>query len=354
MPVWGTSPRLEDQRPHHDPQGAAAPAGPAPPTAPPTDRRRAGRRTCHSRCLTSPRSLRPEPFTPLLGRHLGVPSPTAIVSAATAARSTLPELGSLRYVDERPRDPCCCCPGSAAAQAVTAEADEPEPGADSATSVTSAVRSSRCVAGRRAGESVHRWPTRGRKRPVPALQRRNASPCAASSWVPSTRRTTRSMTTSPPRVRRPTRSSAAPAPAGLSATADFSTLRVVTASGVPCLPGGADHRLPRAPHDRHAGPGLPDPRSGSGHRTPLQNGGWPQAVKATCASIESVGSRRPCGAIVGSGAGTGCGTGRGGCAVLAAPSGGAEISVRDLPGGEAAEATAGTGADPVAAAAVYS
>src|ERR687898_850197 len=82
--------------------------------------------------------------------------------------------------------------------------------------------------------------------------------------------------------------------------------------------------------------------------------GWPQAVKATCASIESVGSRRPCGAIVGSGAGTDCGTGRGGCAVLAARSGGAEISVRDLPGGEAAEATAGTGADPVAAAAVCS
>ena len=54
-----------------------------------------------------------------------------------------------------------------------------------------------------------------------------------------------------------------------------------------------------------------------------------------------------------SGCRLGSGNGCGGCAVVAARSGGAEISVRDLPGGEAAEATAGTGADPVAAAAVY-
>jgi hypothetical protein len=65
---------------------------------------------------------------------------------------------------------------------------------------------------------------------------------------------------------------------------------------------------------------------------PTPNARWPQGVKATWASIEFVGSRRPCGAIVGSGAGTGCGTGGGGCAVVAARSGGAEISVRDLPG----------------------
>jgi hypothetical protein len=62
---------------------------------------------------------------------------------------------------------------------------------------------------------------------------------------------------------------------------------------------------------------------------PAPERGWAQAVKATCASIETVRSRRACGAIVGSGAGTDRRAAGWGRAVLAAASGGAAIAVRD-------------------------
>src|SRR4029453_2997608 len=104
-------------------------------------------------------------------------------------------------------------------------------------------------------------------------------------------------------------------------------------------PGGSPlHPSIRAPSEIGSRSGLP---VCMGRHADHRNRGapprLPAGLKATCRSIESVGSRRPCGAIVGAGAGTDCGTGRGGCAVLAAPSGGAEISVRELPGGETAE-----------------
>src|SRR5215211_4712882 len=60
-------PRLA--RPHHDPEGAASAAGPAPPTPAPAGRQggdRPGRHRCR---VTSSRSPRPKPFTPLLGHH---------------------------------------------------------------------------------------------------------------------------------------------------------------------------------------------------------------------------------------------------------------------------------------------
>src|SRR5215216_7855047 len=60
-------PRLA--RPDHDPQGTAPAAKPAPPAGPPAHHAGGDHRGRHSRPVTSPRSLRPEPFTPLLGRH---------------------------------------------------------------------------------------------------------------------------------------------------------------------------------------------------------------------------------------------------------------------------------------------
>src|SRR4029453_4991576 len=56
-------------RPHDDPQGATAAEKPPPPTGAPNRRRGGDQPGCHRRRVTSPRSLRPEPFTPLLGRH---------------------------------------------------------------------------------------------------------------------------------------------------------------------------------------------------------------------------------------------------------------------------------------------
>jgi transposase-like protein len=59
--------------PHDDPEGAAPAAGPAPPAPAPAGRQGGDRPGHHSCRVTSSRSLRPKPFTPLLGRHRSRP-----------------------------------------------------------------------------------------------------------------------------------------------------------------------------------------------------------------------------------------------------------------------------------------
>src|SRR4030095_5508079 len=72
---------------HHDPQSAPPPAGSPPPTAPSTRRRGGDQPDRHGRRVISPRSLRPEPFTPLLGRH---PSSSRALKRECSQTSTAP------------------------------------------------------------------------------------------------------------------------------------------------------------------------------------------------------------------------------------------------------------------------
>jgi len=68
--VGGAGPRQPRlARPHDDPEGAAPAAGPTPPAPAPAGRQGGDPRGRHRCRVASSRSPRPEPFTPLMGRH---------------------------------------------------------------------------------------------------------------------------------------------------------------------------------------------------------------------------------------------------------------------------------------------